>query len=130
MLRNNRKTKGMTLKQTLERKLEQMRKTKEAVCTIEKIQQERDTQQQIKTIMEEYGVDEDTARLYVREQRHKEHVKAAVAKRNQTIKGIGAAIGKGFAKAAEAQREAAKRKNEKSKQKKKEEDEVIWVPQT
>jgi len=120
----------MTLKQKLERKLEQMRKTKDAVHTIEKIQQERDTQQQIKIIMEEYGVDEDTARLYVQEQRHKEQVKVAVAKRNQTIRSIGSAIGKGVAKAAEAQREAEKRKNKKAKQKKKEEDEVIWVPQT
>jgi len=120
----------MTLKQKLERKLEQMRKTKDAVHTIEKIQQERDIQQQIETVMGEYGVDEDTARLYVREQRHKEHVKTAVAKRNQTLRSIGSVIGKGVAKAAEAQREAEKRKNEKAKQKKKEEDEVIWVPQS
>jgi len=120
----------MTLKQKLERKFERMRKTKDAVRIIEKIQQERDTQQQIKTVMKEYGVDEDTAQLYVQEQRHKERVKAAVVKRNQTIRSIGGAIGKGVAKAAEASREAEKRKNAKSKQKKKEEDEVIWVPQT
>ena len=120
----------MKLKQKLERKFECMRKTKDAVHTIEKIQQGRDTQDQIKTVMNEYGVDEDTAQLYVQEQRHKEHVKAAVAKRNQILKSVGSAIGKGVAKAAEAQREAEKRKNVKSQQKKKEEDEAIWIPQS
>ena len=120
----------MTFKQKLERKLEQTRKTKDAIHTIEKIQQERETRQQIETVMQEYGVDENTARLYVQEQRHKEHVKVAVAKRNQTIRSIGSAIGKGIAKAAEVQREVEKRKSVKAKQKKKEEDEVIWIPQT
>ena len=115
---------------TLKQKLEQMRKTKDAIHTIEKIQQEREMQQQIETVMQEYGVDENTARLYVREQRHKEHVKVALAKRNQTIRSIGSAIGKGAAKMVEASHEQEKRKRLKAKQKKKEEDEVIWIPQT
>ena len=117
----------MTLKEILERKLEEKRKIKEAVRTIERIQQEREVQQQIKNVINEYGIDEDTARLYVHEQQRKERVKAAVAKRNATIKNIGSAIGKGMAKAVEAQREAERRK---SKQKKKEKEEAIWIPQS
>lgn len=115
---------------TLTQKLEEIRKNKEAVKIIEKIQRERDTQQEIQTVMSKYGVDEDTAQRYVNEERHKERVKTAVAKRNQTIKNIGSAIGKGAAKVAEASREAEKRKNKKVKQKQKEEDEATWVPQS
>ena len=120
----------MTLKEILERKLEEKRKIKEAVRTIERIQQEREAQQQIKNIIEEYDIDENTARLYVHEQQRKERVKAAVAKRNATIKSIGSAIGKGMVKAVEAQREAERRKRAKSKQKKKEKEEAIWIPQS
>ena len=114
----------------LKDKIEELQKNKVAVQRIQEIQRDRETKQEVKNIIQEYGVDEDTALRYVQKERHKEKVKVAVQKRNAIIKGIGSAIGKGAAKAVEAQREQQKRKQARTKQKQKEEDEVIWIPQS